>query len=68
MCFRENDDGGSKREYKGACECSILYTAHPMIGISLKVINVLLSKNLALLTINSIQNILKNIKNRNSDT
>ena len=74
MYFRQNNNGGIKHAYKWAGKCyinvfldanSILYTVTKIdlkAGISLKLINVFRSKNLALFTVTSILSIRKNRK------
>ena len=58
MCFRENNNGGSKRPYivlHGVN--SVLHTAtntYPNAGILLKLITVFRTENLALFTVTSI--------------
>ena len=70
MCFRENNNGGSKLVPKQACECknvshnvnSVLCPLHLLVGDSPKVINVFGSEHLALFIVTSIQNTRKSTK------
>ena len=62
MCFRENNNGGSKRANKWACEC---YQYFSWCWQLLKVSNVFHSKNLALFMVASIHSIWKITKFRN---
>ena len=68
MCFRGNNNGGKRRDTSEHAVFhdvnSILYTAYPMAGILLKVINVFRSENLALFTVTSSHCIRKSTKKK----
>ena len=77
MCFRENNNGWSKRAYKWACEpyqcfswCRLIYgDQHSPQGWDLvNVINVFRSEKIALFMVSNSNSTRKRTKNSNSET